>query len=489
MPRLTRQPLVALLAALAALLAPWVRPQRARWPWRRGRRSPVRPRPPSQAPPGRVTTGRELRDTAVRRVQHGGSEVERRRHGRLGARRPGRAGPRSRPVALAAVVLLVAAAWWVRRVPRWTELLSDVRPGSAADADPRLSPAPEPTVRPSRAPRRDPSTGASPCPHLPSAPSWRSGILAGSLYFALTTPARLGLDLRGGTQIVLETQDSPTVKADKESTDRALEVLRRRVDALGVSEPSLTRSGDRRIIVELPGVQDPREAAEVIGRTAQLTFHPVLGVPEPTAAPSDRRRHARRRRRQRRPAPTRRRARRRRRGRPAAPARPGRAHRRRRRRRRGGDRPAGRRRLVRHRRLPRHRPGRVGAADRRRGLPAARRPAATGRHRARRPGDLLAAGRPERPLRRRHHRRHHPDHRPVHDRRGQGPRGPDPRRRAAGAGRGHRAADRRPDPRRRGHRRQREGGRHRRRPDRRCSSSSSTGCSAGSRRSRSPATP
>ena len=110
------------------------------------------------------------------------------------------------------------------------------------------------------------------------------GILAGSLYFTLTTPARLGLDLRGGTQIVLETQDSPTVKAGKESTDRALEVLRRRVDALGVSEPTLARSGDRRIIVELPGVQDPREAAEVIGRTAQLTFHPVLGVPEPTAA-------------------------------------------------------------------------------------------------------------------------------------------------------------------------------------------------------------
>ena len=89
------------------------------------------------------------------------------------------------------------------------------------------------------------------------------GIVAGALFFALTTPARLGLDLRGGTQIVLETQDSPTVAADARSTDRALEVLRRRVDALGVAEPSLTRSGDRRIIVELPGLQDPREAAKV----------------------------------------------------------------------------------------------------------------------------------------------------------------------------------------------------------------------------------
>lgn len=48
-------------------------------------------------------------------------------------------------------------------------------------------------------------------------------VLATSFYFAYTKPARLGLDLRGGTQIVLETQDSPTVKADRESTDRALE--------------------------------------------------------------------------------------------------------------------------------------------------------------------------------------------------------------------------------------------------------------------------
>jgi SecD/SecF fusion protein len=113
-------------------------------------------------------------------------------------------------------------------------------------------------------------------------------VVAGSIWVTVTTPARLGLDLEGGTQIVLETQDSSTVKADAESTDRAVEVLRRRVDALGVAEPSLTRSGDRRIIVELPGLQDPREAAEVIGRTAQLTFHPVLEqvLPQPSASPT-----------------------------------------------------------------------------------------------------------------------------------------------------------------------------------------------------------
>jgi len=103
-------------------------------------------------------------------------------------------------------------------------------------------------------------------------------VLGTSLYYAIDKTPNLGLDLRGGTQLVLETRDSPQTKATSESTDRALQVLRKRVDALGVSEPTLTRSGERRIIVELPGVQDPRKAAETIGRTAQLTFHPVLGV-------------------------------------------------------------------------------------------------------------------------------------------------------------------------------------------------------------------
>lgn len=119
---------------------------------------------------------------------------------------------------------------------------------------------------------------------------WRAlaalAVIAGALFFALSSPVRLGLDLRGGTQIVLETRDTGTTVADAASTDRVVEVLRKRVDALGVSEPTLARSGDTRIIVELPGVQDPREAAEVIGRTAQLTFHPVLGAPAPGAEPA-----------------------------------------------------------------------------------------------------------------------------------------------------------------------------------------------------------
>ena len=110
-------------------------------------------------------------------------------------------------------------------------------------------------------------------------------ILGGSIAVAFTNQPRLGLDLRGGTQIVLETQDSPTVEADAEATDRALEVIRGRVDALGVAEPTLARAGENRIIVELPGLQDEGEAARVIGKTAQLSFHPVLGVATPKDKP------------------------------------------------------------------------------------------------------------------------------------------------------------------------------------------------------------
>jgi SecD/SecF fusion protein len=114
-------------------------------------------------------------------------------------------------------------------------------------------------------------------------------VLALSVFYVLTKPPRLGLDLRGGTQIVLETRDSRTVKADREATEQTLEVLRRRVDALGVAEPAIAQSGERRVIVELPGVHDPRQATAVLGRTAQLTFHPVLGIsetPPPTPAPA-----------------------------------------------------------------------------------------------------------------------------------------------------------------------------------------------------------
>jgi SecD/SecF fusion protein len=108
-------------------------------------------------------------------------------------------------------------------------------------------------------------------------------VLGAAGWLAVTRPVRLGLDLRGGTQIVLEAGAGSDRNVDGDTLTRTLEVLRRRVDQLGVAEPTLQRSGERRVIVELPGVYDPKQAVEVIGRTAQLAFQPVLGLAGPDA--------------------------------------------------------------------------------------------------------------------------------------------------------------------------------------------------------------
>lgn len=113
------------------------------------------------------------------------------------------------------------------------------------------------------------------------------GLLAGCVALALNKEPRLGLDLRGGTQITLQASSTDTVEANAESVDRAIEILRGRVDSLGIAEPTLARIGDDRILVELPDVQDPRQAVEVIGKTAQLTMHPVVkAVPTQETPPA-----------------------------------------------------------------------------------------------------------------------------------------------------------------------------------------------------------
>jgi len=82
----------------------------------------------------------------------------------------------------------------------------------------------------------------------------------------------LGLDLQGGSYLVLEAQDTETVKATPDAVDAAMRVVENRIDQLGVAEPSLQRQGSRRIVVELPGIQDPERAIALIGKTALLEF-------------------------------------------------------------------------------------------------------------------------------------------------------------------------------------------------------------------------
>ena len=98
---------------------------------------------------------------------------------------------------------------------------------------------------------------------------------------------KLGLDLEGGTQIILKPVESDTEEVTDESLDKAQLIILNRIDQLGISEPLVTRDYNRNIIVQLPGVDDPERAIDLIGKTAQLEFrilesfdeneNPVLG--------------------------------------------------------------------------------------------------------------------------------------------------------------------------------------------------------------------
>ncbi len=87
----------------------------------------------------------------------------------------------------------------------------------------------------------------------------------------------LGLDLQGGVSVVL--QPSEDIEAG-DTLDQSVEIIRNRVDALGVAEPEITRQGDT-ILVQLPGVRDQDRALELVGQTAELRFRPVLQVLPP----------------------------------------------------------------------------------------------------------------------------------------------------------------------------------------------------------------
>lgn len=104
-------------------------------------------------------------------------------------------------------------------------------------------------------------------------------IIVSGLYMSpLALSIKQGLDLQGGTHVVLEAVDTPEAKVDEDAVQRVVKIIERRVNELGLTEPIIQRQGERRVIVELPGVKDPEKAIEMIGKTALLEFQDESGT-------------------------------------------------------------------------------------------------------------------------------------------------------------------------------------------------------------------
>ncbi len=97
----------------------------------------------------------------------------------------------------------------------------------------------------------------------------------------------LGLDLQGGLEVVYEARPEAGQELTEEDLDRSVEIIRQRVDKLGVSEPEIRKQEPDQIVVAIAGEVDSERAAEVIGQTAQLEFYDLQADVEPVSAGPD----------------------------------------------------------------------------------------------------------------------------------------------------------------------------------------------------------
>ena len=102
-------------------------------------------------------------------------------------------------------------------------------------------------------------------------------VLIASVVSLYMSPFNLGLDLRGGVNVVLEADESTTTVTN-ENMVGVISIIERRINALGVSEPLIQRQGAKRVIVELPGISDQQQAIDTVGATALLEFKDPQGI-------------------------------------------------------------------------------------------------------------------------------------------------------------------------------------------------------------------
>jgi SecD/SecF fusion protein len=100
-----------------------------------------------------------------------------------------------------------------------------------------------------------------------------AGLALASLAVIASKPTRLGLDLKGGVQLIYQGRATAQAKVDSESLNRAIDIMRNRVDKLGVAQPEIQRTGASEIDVRLPDVTNAQRAQQQVGKTAQLFFY------------------------------------------------------------------------------------------------------------------------------------------------------------------------------------------------------------------------
>jgi protein-export membrane protein SecD len=111
-------------------------------------------------------------------------------------------------------------------------------------------------------------------------PTAREALPAQSLAELRKKAVHLGLDLQGGMHLVLEVDRSRLGPAEaKDAPERAMEIIRNRIDQFGVAEPLVQREGEDRIVIQLPGLTDRQRAIDLIGKTALLELK-LVRTPE-----------------------------------------------------------------------------------------------------------------------------------------------------------------------------------------------------------------
>jgi len=108
-------------------------------------------------------------------------------------------------------------------------------------------------------------------------------VVATAIYFIYPPQqsTRLGLDLRGGTMVILTANDISGEGITEEKMTKAVEIIESRIDNLGISEPEINRViGSGSIIIQMPNITDPQSAIDVVGKTAQLEFRIVEEINE-----------------------------------------------------------------------------------------------------------------------------------------------------------------------------------------------------------------